>query len=339
MDEELRNDADYAAVNENNQSDGPFSSFRLNTIFSAFPPDSMHLVYLGVTRRLFHYYFTNVNNVFQVCRVPPSKLKVLNEIIENSKKYFPKEFNRTIRTLDALDHFKASEFRNFLMYAGPVIFKKFLHKVYYDHFLLLHFSMYVFSSPFCSRYFPYAKASLRKFLRECNDLFGKQIVTYNFHVLSHLPLFISLYGTIDTFSCFPFENHLSILKRRIKSSSNVFKHSINTLDDIRQIFCEVPTCSTPYFSSCSPNNCAILNDNSLVMIDIVKTDGSISGHQLMLKDDLYSQPYPSRYLHIGIYSLSKQLIHGIPLAKCVAFPVDNHEFVIIPLVLNERVHK
>ena len=106
-DYESRSDEIYALCQENNQQ---YPSSLLGSIpfFTAFPPDAMHLVYLGVTKRLFHYYFTNVSHLRLSCRVPPSQVMVLSSLINEAKKHFPKEFNRSIRSLNELAHYKAS---------------------------------------------------------------------------------------------------------------------------------------------------------------------------------------------------------------------------------------
>jgi hypothetical protein len=332
VDAELRSDENYALQRETNQV---LASPLLESVpfFSGFPPDPMHLVFLGVTRRLFHYYFTAIPHLRLPCRVPPSQLGVLSCEINILKKQFTKEFNRSIRPIEELEHYKASEYRNFLLYAGPFLFKRFLHRSYYHHFLLLHFSMYVFSSDYCYVYFEHAKACVNRFVKQCRQLFGKQSLSYNFHCLSHLPHFISLYGTLDSFSCFPFENHLSILKRRLKSSRNLFQHSINTLLDIRQVFTSSSS-SNLTFSTLAPNNCAILNSSQIILISNIHENQCVSGYQLMFKNDLYDYPYKSSFLMIGIYSQTATVLYGIPVKKCLVYPYE-HDFVIIPLVKNE----
>ena len=43
---------------------------------------------------------------------------------------------------------------------------------------------------------------------------GKNFLVYNVHNLIHLHQDVEYFGeTLDAYSCFPFENHLQVLKR------------------------------------------------------------------------------------------------------------------------------
>lgn len=54
------------------------------------------------------------------------------------KTYIPLEFARNPRSINELDRWKATEFRMFLLYFGPIIVQKYLHIDYLKHFVLLH---------------------------------------------------------------------------------------------------------------------------------------------------------------------------------------------------------
>ena len=47
----------------------------------------------------------------------------------------PSEFSRQPRWLDELDRWKATEYRQFLLYAGPLVLRDLLHKEVYQYFL------------------------------------------------------------------------------------------------------------------------------------------------------------------------------------------------------------
>ena len=80
----------------------------------------MHLVCLGVVRKLLFCYFLKGN---YSCRVPFGLLAELNNEINQSRNVLPREFNRKLRDLSELKHFKASEFRTWLLYIGPLLLK------------------------------------------------------------------------------------------------------------------------------------------------------------------------------------------------------------------------
>ena len=53
----------------------------------------------------------------------------------------PAEFFRQPRSLYELDRWKASEFCQFLLYTGPLVFKRMFHEDHYQYFLALHVAM------------------------------------------------------------------------------------------------------------------------------------------------------------------------------------------------------
>lgn len=55
----------------------------------------------------------------------------------------PSNITRLARGFQERPHWKASEWRNLLLFYGPFIFKDVMKKRYYDHFMLLSESMYI----------------------------------------------------------------------------------------------------------------------------------------------------------------------------------------------------
>ena len=107
----LRTDNDYSECKEENQvSLSPLSS--IVGLQSKFPPEYMHLVCLGIVRKMFHYYFTRTKGLNLQCRLSQSLITQLNEDIAYVSRFTPREFQRKIRHLKELEHFKATEFRS-----------------------------------------------------------------------------------------------------------------------------------------------------------------------------------------------------------------------------------
>lgn len=123
-------------------------------------------------------------------------------------------------------------------------------------------------------------------MAEVPELFGEAAVTYNFHVLLHLPYFVDLYGVCDSFSAFPFESFLGVLKRRTKKTRFYFEHSISQLEAIRSVDIN-KRCSQLSFSVSQPNNCAHF-DGKVILIESISSDGAVvSGYRLHFLRDLY----------------------------------------------------
>jgi hypothetical protein len=51
-----------------------------------------------------------------------------------------------------------------------------------------------------------AEELINEFLEDLEDLNGKQAITYNAHLVSHLPNSVRRFGPLWTHSCFRFEN-------------------------------------------------------------------------------------------------------------------------------------
>lgn len=61
-------------------------------------------------------------------------------------KFTPIEFARRPRDLDDTPRFKATEFRQIVLYTGIILFKEFLDKDAYEHFLKLSVAYRILSS-------------------------------------------------------------------------------------------------------------------------------------------------------------------------------------------------
>jgi hypothetical protein len=326
---ETRNDTQYESFKESNQlTRTPF----LDTlpIFSSFPPDFMHVVCLGVVKRLLHFYCTTVKGLRLSCKIRTPEMHLLNERILSFRTYFPREFQRKQRPLTELEFFKASEFRNFLLYTGPVVFKSILSKDYYEHFLLLQIAITVFSSSSLTYLHEVAKACIDRFVFDCATKFDPCVISFNFHALLHIPEFVARYGPLNNMSAFPFENYMSIIKRRIRVTNGIFKQSINQIMSIRNLYSRSNDAEL-FFSPLSPNNCCILPNGDIVIVSSV-FDSLVSGKLCSFSRDLYISPYPSSILGIGFYIVTDTLVeHVIPLKRAFAIPVDS-EMLVIPCI-------
>jgi hypothetical protein len=257
----------------------------------------------------------------------------ISEHISSIRAFVPAEFQRKLRPLNELEHYKATEFRFILLYIGPFILKPFLPLSYLKHFALLHFSCYVFASERFYHLHGHATRCIEIFVKQMSQLFGQQSLIYNVHVLLHLPHFVSIYGKLDNFSAFPFENFLSLLKKRIKATNAMDKHALNQLLTVRSIFTGTTCNDTPdsdLYSNKCPNNCALLTNGKVIYITHVHSPSLVSGYRLIFSKNLYDYPYASSALGIGYYRMSDIYeVECCPVVKCICIPVQN-EYVVLP---------
>ena len=190
---------------------------------SQFPLDYMHLICLGVTRKLLSTWMHGPLAV----RLGPRVVLAISDLIVLCKAFVPREFARKGRALAEVDRWKATEFRTFLLYTGAVTLKGNLPEPYYSHFIVLVVAMTLLISPSrCSDYNDYAKRLLAIFVAQCGELHGEQFLIYNIHASSHLADEVRKFGCVDKFSAFPYENYLNILKRMLRKSQQPLQQVI-----------------------------------------------------------------------------------------------------------------
>lgn len=208
----------------------PFERLPVNMIKS-FPLDYMHLVCLGVTKRILLSWIKGKRNI--------SRLHVAD--VENAtkdllylRKYVPAEFARRPKSLEDIDRWKATELRLFLLYLGPIIMKKYLSANYYQNFVTLHVAIRILCHPTdCLQNNTYANELLTYFVRTTKELYGEDNLVYNIHNLIHLSDDVKIFGSLDTFSAFPFENYMQIIKRMLRKAEHPLSQLHNRITEIR----------------------------------------------------------------------------------------------------------
>lgn len=142
----------------------------------------------------------------------------ISKYLKSVKK--PKEINRVIRGLDEMAHWKATEFRTFLLYCGIVILKKYLPPNFYNHFLCYFCAITIFSSEFHLKdLFDAADQSMKQFLNHFKTCYHSHYIQSNVHNLCHLADDVKLFGPLHTFSTYPFESKLFAIKRLLRSGN------------------------------------------------------------------------------------------------------------------------
>ena len=99
-----------------------------------FPLDYMHLVRLGVTKRILMFLLKSP--VRGGIRIGQTSINGISKRLFEFRTFIPREFSRKCRPLSDIERWKAVEFRQFLLYSGIVARKGHLSNALYKSFLL-----------------------------------------------------------------------------------------------------------------------------------------------------------------------------------------------------------
>ena len=241
----------------------PFKDLPIDLVRD-FPLDYMHQICLGVMRRLLMVWLRG-----------PVKERVLSrEAIErldgrlaNIRAFIPKDFARKPRTTDELEHWKATEYRQFLLYTGYHVLKDILPPQHYTNFLALSVACMILISPaFVDRHVAYAKQLMRYFVETARDVYGAHFLVYNVHMMLHVADDAVRFGSLDKCSGFPFENYLHKMKRLVRSGKNPLVQLVNRLNEhshLEEMKVPLPKLA---ISQKSPDNAYILNNGTCAIV-------------------------------------------------------------------------
>lgn len=366
--EALRTDEDFATKRNRGHHNGDSPLERLGIgMISMFPLDYMHLICLGIVKRLL---------VLWVKGARPHKLghraiRSISEMLIQLRPYLPSEFVRTFRPLKHVAYFKATEFRTFLLYAGPVVLKSdFFESTRYDNFMLLSCAVTILVDPrLCQRFASNAKVYLTAFVRHYMELYPPGHCIYSFHMLAHLSDEVKKYGSLDNFSCFAFENYLGKIKRMVKGPYKPLQQVIRRMSERPVTDKLIGKRSTPkpcgqhengplpmqydlpldtlqyesvelseytVLRSRDPDNCARIGGRSGILRNFLVTDDRIFVVFQPYRDkrDLYTYPMDSTQLGIDVVSqlspnLEVRSLNDVEY-KCLTFPYKDG-YVMFPL--------
>ncbi|XP_039313852.1 uncharacterized protein LOC120359664 isoform X1 [Solenopsis invicta] len=346
----------------------PLVNYNIGAV-TQFPLDAMHLLCLGVMKTLLFRWVVNGK--------PPYKLS-FHSIQNFTRKmlflrpFIPNDFARKTRSLTELSRWKATEYRLFLLYVGPVVLKDILDNAIYKHFMLLHCAVFILSSAELVRYIDYAEELLKNFILHAEHIYGNQILVYNFHNLIHICDDIRKFGLLWDYSSFPFENFLGKLKKLIRGPSNPHQqiclriNELNMLklsikeDSVRMVHSHIngpipreyrytkqfrKIITPSYTLSISDNNSHIELDNGTIAIvknilfDEVHTKHYVVVNEYKEIKDFYNYPCNSSILHTFKVSNLNPTLHTYDLKnvkrKLVALPDNQSEidtYIIFPLL-------
>lgn len=318
----------------------------------------MHLVCLGVVKKMIRCW---VESGPKKCKLSARKIDEISSLIKVCRNHYPVEFSRRPRPIKLFKYWKATEFRAFILYIGPVVLRNMLpNNGLYKHFLILHCAIYILCNDICqdSIWRVYAHNLLHCFVQNVSVFYSEEFLVYNVHNLLHLAGDVYNFGSLDSFSAFPFENFMSKIKRLVRSHSMPLEQVAKRLGEKSNIYTVPRKTITvkkkggiiktiPFNSDCtlstnSCDSCFVTHSGDIVVVKAIESYSKSGSNSYILKcncflnkTDFYTEPIKSSKL--GIYKVSGTKRINIRLShinkKCLLLPADNvGSFVSKPFV-------
>lgn len=308
---ELRTDESFRRQEDREHHNGVsvFCNATVDMVLT-FSVDYMHQVCLGVMRRLLLLWLRGKKEV----KMSATQASEISQRLERLKTSIPSLFARKPRGLQDIDRWKATEYRQFLLYTGKIVLRGVLRQDLYDHFLGLSVAMSILVRGQFHKYTPdqaeYADQLLKYFVSRGRELYGPEFLVYNVHSLLHICNEAEWHDGLDNISAFPFENYLQQLKKLVRSGKNPLAQIVKRLSEIDAgSLCDRTT--NLKISSKRPNNAFVLDDDSCCEVISINGDQE-EGADYMCRvygggTPLFNDPCDSRLL--GIFSVNLRDSH------------------------------
>lgn len=196
--------------------DSPLLQLSIDMIEDIPVSDSLHLIDLGIMKRLLRGWR---DGNFGKLKTKWSARDIDKVSSFLSKCQLPKEIHRSVRTIEVLAHWKASEFRSFLFYLSFIILQHVLSPEAYNHFLSFFCAITICSSAKYTHFLRLAESLLIFFVEKYKSFYGAEYITSNVHNLSHLVDEVRKFGILQTYSTYPFENKLYTIKNLLRQGN------------------------------------------------------------------------------------------------------------------------
>ncbi|CAL8141491.1 unnamed protein product [Orchesella dallaii] len=281
----LRTDSSFRSKRDiaHHNGDSIFLELDIDMV-SQFPLDYLHLVCLGVVRKVLRQWVKGK----LPHKLRHSDVDTISKRLLSFRKHFPNDFQRKPRSLFEVDHFKGTEFRTFLLYTGFPALISVLSTEKFKHFMYLHSAIFILLSKYCTNEWwnQLANKLLCKFIRVSIELYGREFVTYNVHSLSHLSSDCLEHGSLDKCSTFKFENFMQKLKRMVRSHSSQLEQVANRLaekdvmDNTVRHKNIITKENSIVLSSKNGNNCFMTKDNKWTTTILNRITSARNGEEL-----------------------------------------------------------
>ncbi len=243
LDAKLRTDTEYRnrMYDEYHHKESVLELLPIDMIYS-FPPDYLHFLLLGVVLWI-------LKHILETSKLLSSNdLKEIKRRVELFQSLQPTEFQRKLRPFtEYLGLLKGTEFRQYLLFVAPVLFKGILSDKMVGNFIKLQIASLIFTHKRFECYYEEADKLMRMFIAEFAEIYHPRHVVYCVHSLCHVRTFVEKYGPLDNFSTFEYESYNGTVKHFLQSNVMPLTQITNRiveiynapLQDLNQVKCDI----------------------------------------------------------------------------------------------------
>jgi len=125
-------------------------------------------------------------------------------------------------TIYSRRHWKSSEWRNFLLFYGPLVLKRVLPEKYYNHFMLFSESVYLLSQSKISQMEIFeARQKIILFVKQFQTLYGLEHMTFNLHKFLHACDCVANTGPFWAYSTYEFEDSNGKVQKMFNGNQSI----------------------------------------------------------------------------------------------------------------------
>ena len=195
-----------------------FQSLKYYDLVRGTAIDYMHCCLLGVVRRMLNLWLSSPNSG------KPYYIGHLTTLIDRRLLSIKpiSELSRAARSVTDRAHWKASEFRSFLLYYSLPVLKDILPEHNFKHFALLVTAIRkLLNSSIQQQDLELCTEFINLFCKHYNNLYGDQEMTANVHSLLHLTENVKDLGPLWVYSCFYFEGLNGLLLKHVHGTQGI----------------------------------------------------------------------------------------------------------------------
>jgi hypothetical protein len=199
---------------------------------NGFVVDYMHTALLGVLKTLTNKFLNSSNHLEQFYLNKDKALEIDTRLLAVR---IPYECNRQTRGVKDIAHWKANEWKTWMMVCIPIL-DGILPAKYLNNLSKFVLSMsLLLTDNVTKENIALSKTLYKEFAQKAAKLYGKEICSFNMHILHHSGDCVLNWGPLWSYSLFPFENANGMLTKLITGTRQVCMQIIKKVNILREL--------------------------------------------------------------------------------------------------------